>query len=363
MSHKRKSQFFNKNSCNCRTIFDFERKRTRINELRSESEQPNFWDDPKKAGSSMQELETLQGECDSFERLEKSLADLATFALLEDLKPEDVTELEKEYISAEKSLNDWEFKTLLGGEYDAKSALLTVRSGAGGVDAQDWAEMLLRMYLRYAENHGWKTRLLDETRGGEAGIKNATIEISGAYAYGYLRGEAGIHRLVRLSPFNANSLRQTSFASVDVMPIVDDVAMLAIKPDELRIDTYRSSGAGGQNVNKTESAVRVTHIPTGLVASSQSERSQLQNKEEAMKMLRSKLAQKHIEEQAEEKRKLRGEFKSAEWGNQIRSYVLHPYTLVKDHRTDTETSDTGKVLDGNLQIFIESELRYLQSRQ
>lgn len=354
-------RFFNKNSCSCRTIFDVGRKKVRREELRLQSEQPHFWNDPKAAGRVMQELEALENERASYERLKKTLTDLASFALLEDLKPQDAEELERESALVEKALNEWELKTLLGGEYDPKNALLTVRSGAGGVDAQDWAEMLLRMYLRYAENSGWKTRLLDESRGGEAGIKSATIEIIGMYAYGYLRGEAGIHRLVRLSPFNANSLRQTSFASVEVMPVIDDVAMLSVKQDDLRIDTYRSSGAGGQNVNKTESAVRVTHIPTGLVASSQSERSQLQNKEEAMKMLLAKLAQKHIEEQAAEKRKLRGEFKSVEWGNQIRSYVLHPYTLVKDHRTATETSDTGSVLDGHLQAFIESELRYLQS--
>jgi peptide chain release factor 2 len=309
----------------------------------------------------MQELEVLQNDLLSFEQLVKKLTDLEGLASLEDLQSNDVQELEKEYAEVEKTLEGWEFKTLLGGEYDIKGALLTVRSGAGGVDAQDWAEMLLRMFIRYAERQGWKTHLLDESRGAEAGIKSATIEIVGTYAYGYLHGEAGIHRLVRLSPFNANSLRQTSFASVEVMPVIDDAEMIAIKPEDLRTDTYRSSGAGGQNVNKTESAVRITHIPTGLVAACQSERSQLQNKEEAMKMLRSKLAQKHIEEQAETKRKLRGDFKSAAWGNQIRSYVLHPYTLVKDHRTDTETSDTEKVLDGDLQIFIESELRFLQT--
>lgn len=322
---------------------------------------PGFWNDPKTAGQIMQELEALRNEQLSFQSLEKTVADLEGLVALEDLRPEDESELEREYAEIEKTFGEWELKTLLGGEYDTKSALLTVRSGAGGVDAQDWAEMLLRMYVRYAERQGWKTHLLDESRGMEAGIKSATIEIAGALAYGYLHGEAGIHRLVRLSPFNANSLRQTSFASIEVMPIIDDKEMLAIKPDELRIDTYRSSGAGGQNVNKTESAVRITHVPTGLVAACQSERSQLQNKEEAMKMLRSKMVQKHIEEQAEAKRKLRGDFKSAAWGNQIRSYVLHPYTLVKDHRTDMETSDTGKVLDGDLQIFIESELRYLKS--
>lgn len=309
----------------------------------------------------MQELESLQNEQLSFEHLEKTLTDLEGLANLEDFSPEDALELEKECVEIEKTFEEWELKTLLGGEYDRSGVLLTVRSGAGGVDAQDWAEMLLRMYIRYAERQNWKTHLLDESRGAEAGIKSATIEIVGAMAYGYLHGEAGIHRLVRLSPFNANSLRQTSFASVEVMPVISEKEMVAIKPEDLRIDTYRSSGAGGQNVNKTESAVRVTHIPTGLVAACQTERSQLQNKEEAMKMLRSKMAQKHIEEQAEAKRKLRGDFKTAAWGNQIRSYVLHPYTLVKDHRTDTETSDTGKVLDGDLQMFIESELRFLQS--
>ncbi|PIX90404.1 MAG: peptide chain release factor 2 [Candidatus Moranbacteria bacterium CG_4_10_14_3_um_filter_45_9] len=342
-------------------MFDSGKKAVRIKDLRAESEQPGFWNDPKTAGQSMRELEALQNEQISFQNLEKRVFDLEGLADLEDLQPEDAIELEKEYAEIEKTFGEWELKTLLGGEYDAGNALLTVRSGAGGVDAQDWAEMLLRIYVNYAEKQEWKTRLLDESRGTEAGIKSATIEIVGSYAYGYLHGEAGIHRLVRLSPFNANSLRQTSFASIEVMPIIDDKEMIPLKPDELRIDTYRSSGAGGQNVNKTESAVRVTHIPTGLVVACQSERSQLQNKEEAMKMLRSKMAQKHIEEQAEAKRKLRGDFKSAAWGNQIRSYVIHPYTLVKDHRTGTETSDTGKVLGGDLQTFIESELRYLQS--
>jgi peptide chain release factor 2 len=310
----------------------------------------------------MQELETLQNESDTFEKLDRTLSDLDDFSDIGELGSDDMAAIEQEYALIEQSINSWEFRTLLGGEYDEHDALLTIRSGAGGVDAQDWAEMLLRMYLRYAERSGYAVKVLDESRGTEAGIKSVTIEISGRYAYGYLRGEAGIHRLVRLSPFNANSLRQTSFASVELMPVVDDDSTIEIRSEDLRVDTYRSQGAGGQNVNKTESAVRITHIPTGLVAACQSERSQLQNREEAMKMLRSKLIQKKLEEQEEEKRRLRGEFKSAGWGNQIRSYVLHPYTLVKDHRTDRETSDTQGVLDGDLEKFIESELRFFQTQ-
>jgi len=356
----KKWQFFDKNSCDCRNVFDFGAKDIRREQLRLQSEAPGFWNDPKSAGLIMQELESLEKERNDFAQFEKTVKEINDFASLENLSLEDEATLEKEYALLEKTLAEWEFKTLLGGEYDEKNALLTVRSGAGGVDAQDWAEMLSRMYIAYGEKQGWKMHILDEARGAEAGIKSITFEIIGRYAYGYLHGEAGIHRLVRLSPFNANNLRQTSFASVEVMPIIDEKEMEPLKPEELRIDTYRSSGAGGQNVNKTESAVRITHIPTGLVSACQSERSQLQNKEEAMKMLRSKIAQKHIEEQLEEKRKLRGDFKSAGWSNQIRSYVLHPYTLVKDHRTNTETSDTTKVLNGDLKMFIESELQYLQ---
>lgn len=308
----------------------------------------------------MQEIETIEKEYQSFEALKGMLADLVMFS--QEDSAESVAFVADEYKKAEQAIHTLEFQTLLGGDYDGSSALLTIRSGAGGVDAQDWAEMLLRMYLRYAEKKGFRTSVLDETRGGEAGIKSVTIEVDGTYAYGYLHGEAGIHRLVRLSPFNANSLRQTSFASVEVMPVIEnDDTAIVIKPEELRIDTYRSSGAGGQNVNKTESAVRITHLATNTVVTCQTERSQLQNREQAMKLLRSKLLQQKLEAQAEETRKIRGEFKSAEWGNQIRSYVLHPYTMVKDHRTDTETSDTAKVLDGQLDMFIESTLRYLQS--
>ena len=311
----------------------------------------------------MQEIEVLDREQQAFTALQGTLADLQSFAKE---TPDAATEkfLAEEYQKAEEEIRHWEFQTLLGGPYDRGSALLTVRSGAGGVDAQDWAEMLFRMYLRYAEKQGFRTSVLDETHGSEAGIKSATIEIAGVYAYGYLRGEAGIHRLVRLSPFNANSLRQTSFASVEVMPVLESGdTTIEIKPDDLRVDTYRSSGAGGQNVNKTESAVRLTHLSTNTVVACQSERSQLQNREQAMKLLKSKLLQLKLEEALAAKRQIRGEFKSAEWSNQIRSYVLHPYTMVKDHRTDVETSDATKVLEGALDPFIESTLRYLQKTQ
>ena len=307
----------------------------------------------------MKELERLKGERDRFLALQHEVDDYIGLAEL-GFSEEELPEIERTIVSLEKTVADWELLALLSGEYDGHDVILTIRSGAGGVDAQDWAEMLLRMYLRFAEIRGWKTRILEESRGGEAGIKSATLEITGDHAYGYLHLEAGIHRLVRLSPFNANSLRQTSFASVEVVPVIEDDAMLAIRPEDLRIDTYRSSGAGGQNVNKTESAVRVTHIPSGLVAACQSERSQLQNREEAMKMLRGKLAQQEIDKQIIERQKLRGEVKSAEWGNQIRSYVLHPYTLVKDHRSDIETSDTSGVLEGHIDLFIESNLRTLR---
>ncbi len=354
-----RSTRFVTNSCACRTIFDFAQKARKIADLTSQSEQALFWDDPKRAGSVMKELERLKGERDKIAALEKEIADLTDLVSL-GLSDAETAEVTAALTRIEKSLADWEFLALLSGEYDARDVLLTIHSGAGGSDAQDWAEMLLRMYLRFAEQRGWKAKLLDESRGAEAGIKSATIEISGEYAYGYLLLEAGIHRLVRLSPFNANSLRQTSFASVEIMPVIEDDVTLAIRTEDLRIDTYRSSGAGGQNVNKTESAVRITHIPSGLVAACQSERSQLQNREEAMKMLRGKLAQQHIEAQALERQKLKGEVKSAAFSNQIRSYVLHPYTLVKDHRSNVETSDVNGVLEGRIDLFIESNLRTLR---
>ena len=248
---------------------------------------------------------------------------------------------------------------LFSGPYDERNALLTVSAGAGGTEATDWAEMLLRMYLRWAERHRARTEILDQLEGEQAGIKSATIAIDGRRAYGWLRAERGVHRLVRISPYDAQKRRQTTFALVEVVPEVQDDVEVEVNPDDLRIDTYRATGAGGQHVNKTDSAVRITHLPTGIVSQSQNERSQMQNRETAMKILRARLLERALEEREREMAAIRGEHVEAGWGNQIRSYVLHPYQMVKDHRTDYETSDTGSVLDGDLDAFMQAELERL----
>ena len=335
------------------------KKEVRISELVIESEKPDIWNNPEQASKILKELETLRSECDRFAKLMQASKDLSELMALEPDEEEE-REIENQYFIFAKEAGDWEFQTLLGGKYDGSNALLTIRGGAGGTEAQDWAAMLLRMYLRYAERAGYFAKVLDSAEGSEAGIKNATVEISGRYAYGYLRGEAGVHRLVRLSPFNANNLRQTSFASVEVLPVLEDNdTTIVIRPEDLRVDTYRSQGAGGQNVNKTESAVRLTHLESGIVVACQSERSQLQNKTEAMKMLRAKLYEREEARKLSEKTSLKGEQRQVEFGSQIRSYVLHPYKMVKDHRTDVETSDPEAVLNGDLDTFIKSELQYL----
>ncbi len=314
------------------------------------TQEPEFWNNPKKAAGISEELANLKEEVDFWQELEK---DLEIVEELQDL--EQLQQLQKKF---EKE----EIKVFLSEKYDRKNVIMSIYSGAGGIDAQDWAEMLLRMYLRYAERRKFKARVIHITAGQEAGIKNVTLEIIGPYTYGYLKGEAGVHRLVRLSPFNADKLRHTSFALVEVLPQFDEieeVRQLAekIQPEDLKIDTYKASGPGGQYVNKTESAVRITHLPTGITAACQSERLQGTNKKKAMKLLQIKLFQQHIESREKEKKKLKGKQSAAEWGSQIRSYVLHPYKMAKDHRTRVETSNVEAVLDGELDEFIQAEIR------
>lgn len=328
--------------------------------MEKESLRTNFWQDAQKAGAILKELEFLRGEIEIFKEIETQVADLLELAAVyaENATEEEMAEIEKQGAQIMEKYAELEFRSLLGGKYDNSSVIMAIHSGAGGVDAQDWAEMLLRMYLRWAEKNGYKAKIVEESRGTEAGFKSATVEIEGAYAYGYLKSEAGVHRLVRLSPFNSDNLRQTSFALVEILPVIGEIQELKIEPQDLVIDTFRASGAGGQHVNTTDSAVRITHVPTGVVVTCQSERSQLQNKEQAMKVLKARLYKRYLEEQEQEKRKLRGEFKSVEWGNQIRSYVLHPYKMVKDHRSKYETSDAEKVLEGELEEIIEAYLRW-----
>lgn len=341
-------------------IFDLDVKEKRLQELHLKSENPDAWNNPsemQKLNKEKSSLEKTIGEwSDLKRRIEDGvvLLEMAVEAEDEGSFQECKTELQKIQTDLEKL----ELKTMLNGETDMNNAYLTINSGAGGTEAQDWALMLFRMFTRYAEAHGFKVEVMELTDGDTAGIKSATIMIEGPYAYGYLKGESGVHRLVRISPFDSNARRHTSFSAAFVWPEIDDTIEIEVKPEDLRVDTYRAGGAGGQHVNKTDSAVRLTHLPTGVVVQCQNERSQHANRDRAMKMLKAALYEREVEERNRAKNEMNATKKANEWGSQIRSYVLHPYQMVKDHRTGYETSQSQSVLDGDLDGFIESYLKF-----
>lgn len=307
----------------------------------------------------MKELTARQDEVSKWQSLQARMRDAAEMLdlALQENDAEVLTQVEQESVELEKELNELEFALLFSGKYDRNSAAFSIHAGAGGTEAQDWAQMLLRMYLRWAETRGYDAEILEETKGEEAGIKSVTVEVKGDLAYGRLKAERGVHRLVRLSPFDSNNRRHTSFALVEVMPELEDDGELEINPDEVRVDIYHASGHGGQNVQKVATAVRLTHIPTGIVVTCQNERSQLQNKENAWKVLRGRLVEKRIEEQEAERARIKGKHVEAGWGNAIRSYVLHPYQMVKDNRSEYETARTDLVLDGQIDPLIEAYLK------
>ena len=341
-----------------RSVFDPDKLKSDLEKLHEEQLVPDFYSDSKRVGENGRKVRVCEKKLEQIASLEKSANDLrALVELVEEFSDEELeSELENKLKTFEKNLEDVRLTTLLNGKYDSYNAILTLHAGAGGTEAQDWTEMLFRMYQMYAEKQGWKITIYDILDGDEAGIKSITFLVEGENAYGYLKCEKGVHRLVRISPFDSNARRHTSFASLEVMPQIQEAPEIEIRPEDLKVDTYRSSGAGGQHVNKTESAIRITHIPTGIIVACQTERSQIQNRETAMSMLYSKLVEKQEQEEMEKLNAIRGEIKKIEWGSQIRSYVFQPYTMVKDHRTNYETSDINAVMNGDIQQFINTYL-------
>ncbi|MGC8880288.1 MAG: peptide chain release factor 2 [Anaerolineae bacterium] len=340
---------------------DIAAKEKEIARLEEESTTPDFWNDQRAAQVHMRRLAVLREEVETWRSLDRRVADALELSELLSVDEDEalVTELETEAIELQKTLEQMEFRLRMSGEHDRDDALLSIHAGAGGTESQDWVAMLLRMYLRWAEDKGYKTEILDSLEGEEAGLKSVTVLIEGPYAYGYLRSERGVHRLVRLSPFDAAHRRHTSFALVEVMPNLDDDIEVNINPEDIRMDVYKSSGAGGQHVQKNATAVRLVHIPTGIVVTCQNERSQMQNREMAMRILRGRLYELERQKREEEAARLKGEHVEAGWGNQIRSYVLHPYKMVKDHRTNYEVGNAEAVLDGHIDGFIEAYLRHV----
>ncbi len=336
-------------------------KEQRIEELRREMEVPTFWDDNERAQKMTKELKDLEDTVNMINELKTQHSDIGELIAMayEENDEAMIPDIQAEFAEFTEKLENLRIGTLLSGEYDANNAILRLNAGAGGTESCDWAGMLFRMYSRYAEKKGFSVDVLDMLDGDEAGIKSVTFQINGTNAYGYLKGEKGVHRLVRISPFNAQGKRQTSFVSLDVMPDIEEDLDVDINEDDLRIDTYRSSGAGGQHINKTSSAIRITHIPTGIVVQCQNERSQFQNKDKAMQMLKAKLYLLKKEENAEKLSDIRGEVKDIAWGSQIRSYVLQPYTMVKDTRTNQEVAQADAVLDGYLDPFINAYLKWI----
>ena len=324
-------------------------------------EEPGFWDEPEQSTRMVRESKNLKDEVDTYRALEQQYEDIQVMIQMgyEENDASLIPEIEEMLEQFKETLENMRMKLLLSGEYDSNNAILRLNAGAGGTESCDWCSMLYRMYCRWAESKGFKAHVLDFLDGEEAGIKSVTVQIDGENAYGYLRSEHGVHRLVRISPFNSAGKRQTSFVSCDVMPNIEEDIDIEVNPDDIRVDTYRSSGAGGQHINKTSSAIRITHFPTGIVVTCQNERSQFQNKEKAMQMLKAKLLMVKQEEQAAKAAGIRGDIKDIGWGSQIRSYVLQPYTMVKDHRTGEESGNVDAVLDGAIDNFISAYLRWM----